>query len=318
MENMINNPAQTCYSIMQEINKVIIGKPETVKMLVLALISGGHVLIEDVPGVGKTTIAAAMSKAIGLDYKRVQLTPDVMASDISGFSVFDKEKGDFVYKPGVVMTNILIADEINRTSPKTQSALLEAMEEKQVTVDGVTRELPRPFMVIATENPLGFVGTYPLPEAQLDRFLVKFTIGYPDSESEIQIISDRKNSNPIDSVRTVASVADVLQMQQAVSDMYVDKAICNYIVNLVQATRNNKNIVLAASPRASIALLKASSANALISGRNYVTPQDVVDMFPYVVGHRIVLSAEAKLDRLTNDVVLNEIKNSIKAPVLRK
>jgi len=318
VENMFNNPAQTCYSIMQEINKVIVGKPETVKMLVLALISGGHVLIEDVPGVGKTTIAAAMSKAIGLEYKRVQLTPDVMASDISGFSVFDKEKGDFVYKPGVVMTNILIADEINRTSPKTQSALLEAMEEKQVTVDGVTRELPKPFMVIATENPLGFVGTYPLPEAQLDRFLVKFTIGYPDNESEVQIISDRKNSNPIDSVKAVASVADVLQMQQAVSDMYVDKAICKYIVDLVQATRSNKNIVLAASPRASIALLKASSANALISGRNYVTPQDVIDMFPYVVGHRIVLSAEAKLDRLTNDVVLNEIKNSIKAPILRK
>ena len=315
---MTKNPAQTCYTIMQEINKVIVGKPETVKMLVLALISGGHVLIEDVPGVGKTTIAAAMSKAIGLEYKRVQLTPDVMASDISGFSIFDKEKGEFIYKPGVVMTNILIADEINRTSPKTQSALLEAMEEKQVTVDGVTRELPKPFMVIATENPLGFVGTYPLPEAQLDRFLVKFTIGYPDNDSEVQIISDRKNSNPIEKVSAVASVADVLQMQQAVSEMYVDKAICKYIVDLVQATRNNKNIVLAASPRASIALLKASSANALISGRNYVTPQDVIDMLPYVVGHRIVLSAEAKLDRLTNDVVLDEIKNSIKAPVLRK
>lgn len=318
MENTMKNPAQTCYNIMQEINKVIIGKPETVKMLVLALISGGHVLIEDVPGVGKTTIAAAMSKAIGLEYKRVQLTPDVMASDISGFSVFDKEKGDFVYKPGVVMTNILIADEINRTSPKTQSALLEAMEEKQVTVDGVTRELPKPFMVIATENPLGFVGTYPLPEAQLDRFLVKFTIGYPDCDSEMQIISDRKNNNPIDGVTAVASVYDVMEMQKAVSDMYVDKAISKYIVDLVQATRSNKNIILAASPRASIALLKASSANALISGRNYVTPQDVSDMFPYVVGHRIVLSAEAKLDRLTSTDVLNEIKNSIKAPVLRK
>ena len=316
--NTLQNPAQICYSIMQEINKVIIGKPETVKMLVLALISGGHVLIEDVPGVGKTTIAAALSKAIGLEYKRVQLTPDVMASDISGFSVFDKEKAEFVYKPGVVMTNVLIADEINRTSPKTQSALLEAMEEKQVTVDGVTRELPKPFMVIATENPLGFVGTYPLPEAQLDRFLIKFTIGYPNAESEVQIISDRKNNNPIDSVVPVASVYDILNLQKAVSEIYVDQAICRYIIDLVQATRENKNIILAASPRASIALLKASSANALICGRNYVTPQDVSDMFQYVVGHRIVLSAEAKLDRLTNTDVLNEIRNSIKAPVLRK
>jgi MoxR-like ATPase len=248
----------------------------------------------------------------------MQFTPDVLPSDVTGFSMYNKKINDFEYKKGAVICNLFLADEINRTSSKTQSALLEAMEEKQVTVDGVTRELPKPFMVIATENPLGFVGTYPLPEAQLDRFLVKFTIGYPDNDSEVQIISDRKNSNPIEKVSAVASVADVLQMQQAVSEMYVDKAICKYIVDLVQATRNNKNIVLAASPRASIALLKASSANALISGRNYVTPQDVIDMFPYVVGHRIVLSAEAKLDRLTNDVVLDEIKNSIKAPVLRK
>lgn len=318
MENTMKNPTEICYSIMDEINKVIIGKPETVRLLMLALISGGHVLIEDVPGVGKTTIAAALSKAIGLEYKRVQLTPDVMASDISGFSVFDKEKADFVYKPGVVMTNILIADEINRTSPKTQSALLEAMEEKQVTVDGVTRELPKPFMVIATENPLGFVGTYPLPEAQLDRFLIKFTIGYPDHESEMQIIADRKNDNPIDNVVAVADVQDIMNLQQAVSDMYVDKTICDYIVSLVQATRTNKNIVLAASPRASIALIKAASANALLSGRNYVIPNDVKDMFSYVVGHRIVLSAEAKLDRLTSADVLEEIKNSVKAPVLRK
>lgn len=318
MENNIKSPEQICNSIMQEINKVIIGKPETVKLLILALISGGHVLIEDVPGVGKTTIAAALSKAIGLDYKRVQLTPDVMASDISGFSVFDKEKSEFVFKPGVVMTNILIADEINRTSPKTQSALLEAMEEKQVTVDGVTHELPKPFMVIATENPLGFVGTYPLPEAQLDRFLIKFTIGYPDRDSEVRIISDRKINNPIEQVVPVASVADVINLQKAVADIYVDQSICQYIIDLVQATRTNKNIVLAASPRASIALMRAASANALINGRNYVIPQDVSDMYQYVVGHRIVLSAEAKLDRLTNADVLSEIKNCIKAPVLRK
>lgn len=318
MVNSVLNYSQICNSIINEVNKVIIGKPDCVHLLTLALISGGHVLIDDVPGVGKTTIATALAKAIGLDFKRVQLTPDVMASDISGFSVYDKNKGEFIYKEGCVFTNILIADEINRTSPKTQSALLEAMEEKQVTVDGVTRKLPKPFMVIATENPLGFIGTYPLPEAQLDRFLLKFTIGYPTKESEIKIISDRKKGNPINNVNSVATVDDIVRLQNAVSDIYVDDAIYKYIIELVQATRVNKNIILAASPRASIALLKAASANALINGRNYVVPQDVNDMFSFVVGHRIVLSPEAKLERITNNDVLNQIKGSIKAPVLKK
>ncbi len=318
MESSVMKYSNVCNSIMEEVNKVIIGKPESVRLLILSLISGGHVLIDDVPGVGKTTIAAALSKAVGLDYKRVQLTPDVMASDISGFSVFDKTKGDFSYKPGVVFTNVLIADEINRTSPKTQSALLEAMEEKQVTVDGVTRKLPKPFMVIATENPVGFIGTYPLPEAQLDRFLIKFTIGYPSLESEIKIIADRKKENPLNFVSAVASVDDIIEIQNAVSEIYVDELICKYITELVQATRINKNVILAASPRASIALLKASSANALMNGRNYVIPKDVSDLYQFVVGHRIVLSAEAKLERMTNYDVLEEIKNTIKAPILKK
>lgn len=318
MELSVQRYSQICNSIMQEVNKVIIGKPTSVRLLTIALISGGHVLIDDVPGVGKTTIAAALSKAVGMEYKRVQLTPDVMASDISGFSVYDKVKNDFIYKPGVVFTNILIADEINRTSPKTQSALLEAMEEKQVTVDGVTRELPKPFMVIATENPVGFVGTYPLPEAQLDRFLIKFTIGYPTLYSEMKIIADRQKENPLNHVSAVASINDVVEIQNAVSEIYVDEMICKYITELVQATRTNKNVVLAASPRASIALLKAASANALMEGRNYVIPQDVSDLFQYVVGHRIVLSPEAKLERITNADLLEEIRNTIKAPVLKK
>ncbi len=318
MNNSVLQYAQICNSIVNEINKVIIGKPECVHLLTLALISGGHVLIDDVPGVGKTTIATALAKTVGLDYKRVQLTPDVMASDICGFSVYDKSQGEFVYKEGAVFTNILIADEINRTSPKTQSALLEAMEEKQVTVDGITRKLPNPFMVIATENPLGFVGTYPLPEAQLDRFLLKFTIGYPSKDSEMKIISDRKSDNPLKHINSVASVDDIIMIQNAVSDIYVDDAIYKYIIELVQATRVNKNVVLAASPRASIALLKAASANALMNGRNYVIPQDVSAMFGFVVGHRIVLSAEAKLERMTNNDILNEIRNNIKAPLLKK
>ena len=318
MEHNVSKAYEACQAIMNEVNKVIIGKPEAVRMLTLALISGGHVLIEDVPGVGKTTIAAALAKATGLDYKRVQLTPDVMASDITGFSVLDKSSGEFIYKPGVVMTNILIADEINRTSPKTQSALLEAMEERQVTVDGVTRQLARPFMVIATENPLGFVGTYPLPEAQLDRFLLKFVIGYPQGEAEVKIITDRKKANPLDSVKNVVTAEDIIAVQQMVSDIYVDEEVARYMVNLVQETRTNSDIVLAASPRASIALIKAASANALISGRDYVTPSDVHEMFKFVVGHRIVLSAEAKLERMTVDQMLDNILKNVKAPVLKK
>lgn len=318
MENSIKRSYDICQNVMSEINKVIIGKPEAVKLLTLALICDGHVLIEDVPGVGKTTIAAALAKATGLEYKRVQLTPDVMASDITGFSIFDKNAGEFVYKSGVVMTNILIADEINRTSSKTQSALLEAMEEKQVTIDGVTHKLPRPFMVIATENPLGFIGTYPLPEAQLDRFLLKFVIGYPSADDEIKIITDRKKSNPLDFVSAVASSQDILFVQDAVSEIFVDEAIYKYIVELVQSTRNNKDIILAASPRASLALIKAASANALINGRNYVSPADVSEMFDYVSAHRIILSAEAKLDRKTNEQTLETIKKNVKVPMLRK
>lgn len=318
MEKIHNEAYRVCHAVMGEINKVIIGKPEAVKLLTLALISGGHVLIEDVPGVGKTTIAAAFAKATGLDFKRIQLTPDVMASDITGFSVYDKSSGQFLYNPGVVMTNVLIADEINRTSPKTQSALLEAMEEKQVTVDGKTHKLASPFMVIATENPLGFVGTYPLPEAQLDRFLLKFVIGYPRGGDEVKIIYDRKKENPLDSVRAVVSARELLDVQQVVANMHVDEDICEYIVSLVQATRSNKNIVLAASPRASIALIKAASANALIDGRNYVTPSDVAQLYKYVVGHRIVLSAEARLDKLTNYEILDDIMKSIRMPVLKK
>ncbi len=317
MENSIGKACEICKSVMTEVNKVIIGKPEAVKMLVLALISGGHVLIEDVPGVGKTTIAAALARATGLEFSRVQLTPDVMASDITGFTVFDKNSGEFVYKPGVVMTNILIADEINRTSPKTQSALLEAMEEGQVTVDGKTHNLATPFMVIATENPLGFVGTYPLPEAQLDRFLLKFVIGYPEAADEVKIITDRKKSNPINDVRAVVSKEEILFVRNQVSEIYVDDIISKYIVDLVQLTRNTKEIALAASPRASIALIKASSANALINGRNYVTPSDVNEMFDYVVGHRIMLSAEAKLERITIQQMLHSIKKSIKTPILK-
>ena len=317
MNNSFEKSISICKSIANEINKVIIGKEEAVRLLLIALISGGHVLIEDVPGVGKTTIVSALSKAIGINHKRVQLTPDVMASDIAGFSIIDKNTNDLIFKPGVVMTNILLADEINRTSPKTQSALLEAMEEKSVTVDGTTHYLPKPFMVIATENPLGFLGTYPLPEAQLDRFLLKFSIGYPSLDSEIQIIKQRKKDNPLNSVVAVASEQDIVDIQNEVLNIYVDDTILKYITDLVAATRNNPNVLLAASPRASIALLKVASANALLNGRNYVIPQDVIELFPFVVAHRLVLSPEAKIENLTSLDIVRNISKEVKAPVLK-
>lgn len=308
---------QTCINILNEMKKVIVGKDDQLRLLLISLLSKGHVLIEDVPGVGKTTAASAMARATGLDAKRVQFTPDVMASDISGFTAPDPKTGEFVYKEGVCMTNILIADEINRTSPKTQSALLEVMEERQVTVDGVTYKLPEPFMVVATQNPLGYLGTYPLPEAQLDRFLMKMSMGYPDPDQEARIISDRKEENPLDAVVAVSSPEEILELQKKVEQIHVDDAVQRYIVNLVCATRNHPMIALAASPRASLALLRAAAAKAMLEGRTYVVPADVTELYQAVVSHRLMLSPEAKIDRLTSNQVLDALKNAVKAPIVR-
>lgn len=301
-------------SIVNEIGRVILGKREQVKMIVVALLSGGHVLIEDVPGVGKTTLAMALAHATGLTYKRAQFTPDVMASDITGFTMFNKEANCFEYRDGLVMCNILLADEINRTSPKTQSALLEAMEESNVTVDGTKHELPEPFMVIATQNQQGYVGTFPLPEAQLDRFMIKVTLGYPEIDEEISIISDRRKTNPLDEVKPMLSVNDVLVLKKIVKEIHLDDAIYRYITELIRQTRSHKDIALGASPRASIALMRTAQTYAYINGRTFVTPEDVAAMFPYVVSHRIMLTQEAKLHRATTDKLIDEILDSIRAP----
>ncbi len=313
----VQNEQILCQKIMDEMKKVIVGKDEQLRLLLVCLLSKGHILIEDVPGVGKTTAASAMAKATGLLSKRIQFTPDVMATDISGFTAPDPKTGEFTYKPGVCMTNILIADEINRTSPKTQSALLEVMEERQVTVDGVTYALPQPFMVVATQNPVGYVGTYPLPEAQLDRFLMKMSMGYPSAAQEARIIGDRHGVNPMNAVQPVASAQEIIDMQNVVENIHVDPAVLNYIVELTCATRSNEMITLAASPRASLALLRASCANALLDGRVYVTPKDVSDMYCAVVSHRIMLAPEAKIERMTADQLLETLKNAVKAPVVK-
>jgi len=319
MENNTTHPVQheTCARIMEEIRKVIVGKDEQLRLLMICLLSKGHILIEDVPGVGKTTAATALAKATGLASKRVQFTPDVMATDISGFTAPDAKTGEFVYKPGVCMTNILIADEINRTSPKTQSALLEVMEERQVTVDGVTYKLPEPFMVVATQNPQGYVGTYPLPEAQLDRFRMKMSMGYPLPEQELQIIAERHGIDPMEKICAVATPQEIIALQTAVERIHVDPAVLQYIVNLVCATRSDANIALAASPRASLALLRAACASALMDGRAYVIPRDVSEMYEAIVAHRIGLSPEAKIERLTAAQVLSQLKDAVKAPIVK-
>lgn len=299
---------------IDEIEKVIIGKRDVVTLLVVALLAGGHVMIEDVPGTGKTTLATALGKSTGLTFKRAQFTPDVTASDITGFNLFNKETNRFEFRPGMCMTNILLADEINRTSPKTQSALLEAMEERNVTVDGHTYHLPLPFMVIATQNELGFVGTFPLPEAQLDRFMIKVSMGYPSIAEELKILTGKIGSEPMDNVRAVCTAEELEQYSQLTGQVAVDSKIANYIVNFTSATRNHPAVLLGASPRASLALMKCSQALALISGRTYVIPEDVSSLIPYVLSHRIHIKQEAKIKGITAKNVLEDVKNSIMHP----
>lgn len=317
MDNNISNSFanyEFIPNLFEQIEKVIIGKRDVIKMLIAALLSGGHVLIEDVPGTGKTTLAMALARATSLSCRRVQFTPDVMASDITGFTMYNKESERFEYREGLVMSNIFIADEINRTSPKTQSALLEAMEEKKVTVDGTAHKLPEPFMVIATENEFGYVGTYPLPEAQLDRFLIKLSVGYPTAEDEAIILYRRKNGDPIETVEPVCSADDIKSCIAAVRETHIDAAIYKYIVDIVAATRTHPFAALGASPRASIALMRAAQSTAFMDGRNYVTPEDVAIMVNYVLPHRIHLTQEAKVKRIGVDYVIDEIMKAVKPP----
>ncbi|MCL2087339.1 MAG: MoxR family ATPase [Oscillospiraceae bacterium] len=318
---MDNNTLNSLYHktklIGDEIEKVIVGKRGAVDMMVLALLAGGHVLIEDVPGVGKTTLATSLGKATGLNCKRAQFTPDVMASDITGFTVYNKEKNEFEYKNGYVMCNILLADEVNRTSPKTQSALLEAMEERRVSVDNETYKLPNPFMVIATQNETGFVGTFPLPEAQLDRFLIKISIGYPSLYDEIEIIKNRQNENPIDNVRPVCSRDEILKIVSLVRDINIEDAICRYIVELVALTREHPLIELGGSPRACIMLMRASQAKAFLAGRLYVTPEDVAEMLFPVLGHRLQLTQDAKVKRRFAADILSALLRKVNPPYKR-
>lgn len=301
--------------ILQEIQKVILGKKEVVEKVMMAILADGHILLDDVPGVGKTTLAVALGKALGLDYQRIQFTPDVLPSDIVGFSIYDKSTGNFRYMPGTVnRANLLLADEINRTSSKTQSALLEAMEERQVTVDGNVYPLPKPFLVIATENHVGAAGTQLLPHAQLDRFLVRLTIGYPDFETQMDIIRDRAVANPMDHVAQAADQEQILAMQKEAAAVTMKDEIVAYIARLAIASREHPMVELGISPRGAIAIGRMARACAYVRGRDYVVPEDVKAVFTAVCAHRLLLSQKAKAARLTSGTVLEEILKETKAP----
>ncbi|MDY6038725.1 MAG: MoxR family ATPase [Eubacterium sp.] len=301
-------------SITNEVRAVIKGKDEVISKVMMAILAKGNVLLEDVPGVGKTTMALAFAGAMGLDTKRVQFTPDTLPSDIIGFSVYDKESGTLSYKEGAIFTNLLLADEINRTSSKTQAALLEAMEERKVTVDGITRMLPEPFIVLATENPAGSSGTQMLPNSQLDRFMVKLSIGYPDIESQAEILAARHTENPIDKVKRVISMEELKQLINDVAEVFIDKSVYEYIARLVQKTREHEMVNLGVSPRGALALCKIAKAHAFTESRDFVTPDDVRAVFADVCGHRLMLNSKARLNELRAEDILDEIIKDVQMP----
>lgn len=313
----MENNSEIIKKIIDNIEKVIIGKRETIELVVVSLVCNGHVLIEDIPGVGKTSLVSALAKSISSTFKRIQFTPDILPSDVTGFTIYNQKSGEFEYRPGSIMSQIILADEINRTSPKTQASLLEVMEENQVTVDGITYKVPQPFMVLATQNPVEYLGTYHLPEAQLDRFFMKVSIGYPSPNEESKILSNLKFKNPIDLLDPVVDSEEIILVQNEVRNVHVDKLLRDYIVNIIGETRNHPQILLGSSLRGSIALFKASQAWAYYKGRNYVIPDDIMKMAVPVLSHRIILKQEAKIKKISNEDILNSIINDIDIPMVK-
>ena len=301
-------------SIVNEVKKAVIGKDAIVIKVLLAILCKGHVLIEDIPGVGKTTLALAFSKALSLEHNRMQFTPDVLPSDVTGFSVYNKASGRFEFRPGVAFCNLFLADEINRTSSKTQSALLELMEEKSITVDGNTYKLPEPYTVIATQNPIGSAGTHNLPDSQLDRFMIKLSMGYPDFSGEVAILRAKYNSNPLESVCSVADASFISELQEHIANIYVDDRIYEYIVALAAATRNHPLVKLGVSPRGTLALMQIAKGIAVAMGREYVIPDDIGYICADVFEHRLILNSKAKLSDATPSAIVSEILRTVPVP----
>ncbi len=306
--------AQRAAEVVRQVGQALFGKEREIREVLLSILANGHILLEDIPGVGKTTLAMAFSKTLDLDYRRVQFTPDVLPSDLTGFSIYRREREAFVYQPGIVFCNLLLADELNRTSPKTQSALLEAMQEGQVTAEGVTRKLPEPFLVIATQNPLGSAGTQPLPESEADRFAVSLSLGYPDFESELSMARSVGITRPVDSLTPILSRDELSAIQTAIHDVYIHDKVYRYLAELVRATRKHAFLLQGAGPRATIALVKLSKAAAWYEGRDFVTPSDVLGQFPYVAAHRLTRSADAVARNVTVQEILRQIAGSVRKP----
>ena len=301
----MEDPKIIAERILDNVQKVIIGKEAEVRLAVVCLLCAGHLLIEDVPGVGKTMLARSLAKSTGCEFKRIQFTPDILPSDVTGVSVYNQKSGDFEFRPGPIVSQIVLADEINRATPKTQSSLLEAMEEHRVTVDGVTRDLPRPFMVLATQNPIEYEGTFPLPEAQLDRFLMRVHLGYPTNTDEVLMMDKQQTAHPVESLEQVTDASEIIQVQEAVKEIYVDPLIKQYIVGMVDMTRQHESVYLGASPRGSLALYRTAQAQAMLDGRDYVIPDDVKELAYATLGHRVIVSPSARVKSVTAaDIVL--------------
>jgi MoxR-like ATPase len=308
---MVKNVQEPSERVVANVERVIIGKHMEVRMALVALLCEGHILIEDVPGVGKTMLAKALSKSIGCSFRRIQFTPDLLPSDVTGLSIFNQKTSEFEFRPGPIMAQVVLADEINRATPKTQSALLECMEERQATIDGVTYPMPSPFLVIATQNPIEYEGTFALPEAQLDRFMLRLRMGYPKAMEEIVILDEQKRLHPIDDLRQVLDLEELRQMQAGIKEIYVDQTVAEYIVRLVTATREHPDVYLGASPRGSINLYRSGQALAALEGRDYVIPDDIKQLAVAVLAHRLIVKSQASLREIDPDAIVREILGQV-------